>query len=109
MFQNGLLATFIPEVLLVVAYIFCFFGHNINSEYTATEITPQIVQISTVGQAPISTFSVYNFDLHYTQQAVNAQQLFVHIVDIVNSFHETPFDILNSVSFVLFSRPPPLF
>ena len=46
MFQSGLLATFIPEILMVIGFVFCLFTSGLNSKSSTIEKYPESNQNS---------------------------------------------------------------
>jgi hypothetical protein len=111
MFQNGLMATFIPEIIMVIAYIYCLFVPNINVDNSAVELSIEIVQVTTLEQTTESTYRVLNFDTQYTQQAIPVEPLpnVCPVNEVTSPYSELLFEISDGLSFVQFSRPPPFF
>ena len=48
MFENGLFASFIPEILMVLAYLFCFVAPGFKTEKQSTELTQNVVHVSNI-------------------------------------------------------------
>ena len=111
MFQSGLLATFIPEIIMVMAYIFCLFAPNINVDNSAPELSSEIIQVTIPEQTSKSTYCVLSFDKQYIQQAAPVEPLpnVCPVSETESLYSELRFEISDGLSFVQFSRPPPFF
>jgi len=109
MFQYGLMSTFIPEILMLIAYVACLFAPDMKIENTSLQINTDFVHVSTLEQTPISSSLFSNFDLLYSQAVVVCKQLALNCDVTVqeNVFTELKFDITYGLSYVQFSRPPP--
>jgi hypothetical protein len=111
MFQTGLLATFIPEVLMVIGYLVCLFVSNPTTESNTATIHATVVQSASIERVQVSTYSVSTSDFMFVEQPV--------IVDVApplycstepaSPFLEPYFQLSGSLSYVQFSRPPPVF
>ena len=107
MFQTGLFTTFIPEIIMVMAYVLCLLGSTKPIETNeAGRIEPIII-----GAQYIPVSSVYHFDQSFIQLAENSEQEYiVYPFTVSENFWEHKQSILDySLSFVQFSRPPPSF
>jgi hypothetical protein len=109
MFQSGLLATFIPEILMVIGFVFCLFTSGINSKNSTLEKSPELNQntILVQNQAILHQHSVYLFQTSI--ELVQKSKQIVHFVSEKqkSTWFEAAFSILNVIDFVEFSRPPP--
>jgi len=111
MFQTGLLATFIPEVLMVIGYLLCLFVSNPTTESSTASVNATVVQSASIERVQVSTYSVSSRDFMFVEQPV--------VVDVTppaycsteatTSFLEQYFQLSGSLSYVQFSRPPPFF
>src|ERR1035437_3978474 len=111
MFQTGLLATFIPEVLMVIGYLVCLFVSNPTTENSKVSIHAPVVQSASIERVQSSTYSVSASDFMFVEQPV--------IVDVAppvycstepaSPFLEPYFQLSDSLSYVQFSRPTPVF
>lgn len=70
MFQNGLLATFIPELLMVFAYLFCFVAPGFKSEKHTSELTPKVIHVAGNHTFTASVYKVTKHDFRPGYQAV---------------------------------------
>lgn len=108
MFQNGLLATFIPEIIMVLAYAFCLLGPTKSVESSNSAHLVLKVAESHTG----SSTSVYYLDQQDFIQAAELiqQEGIVSSLTEFDAFKEYKFYRLSGcLSFVQFSRPPPSF
>lgn len=110
MFENGLLATFIPELLMVLAYLFCLVVPGLKTEKQPTNLTPKIIQTSTVQSAVVSGYKVSTYYFYTNNQAVETNTSFSDYPQ----FHKLTV-FVNPIIFPLesqhqahFSRPPPM-
>ena len=110
MFENGLLATFIPEFLMVFAYLFCLLVPGLKAEKQTANITPRIIQVSTVNSAVPSVYKVTQIHFYDHNLAIKPEtkfpeyQLFEKLTVFTNHI-VYPLDGSNQVHF---SRPPPV-
>jgi len=109
MFENGLLATFIPEILMVIGFLFCLLAPNMDSASTTAELIPIVVQFSTVEKTQTSTYVASYSDFKQTQQVEIAekQPILFPLTRSKTTFSEKLFTISDGLSFYQFSRPPP--
>lgn len=107
MFQSFSFAAFIPEIIMVLAYVFCLLGHT-----KTVEKIDIVNNQSQIEEAHFRTSSsVYYFDQQFIQPADNIEQK-----SIVFSGSESEIIpelclclLADCLSFIQFSRPPPSF
>ena len=108
MFENGLLASFIPEILMVVGYLICLFAPNIKENPQPETNLVNIVQITSLKSTSSNTLISNSFQ--YEQSAAASAEEFT-IVSPTHSgsifFNYDPF-LPKGIQFFLFSRPPPI-
>ena len=108
-FQNGLFATFIPEILMVLGYILCLFAPGIKSDKSSVDQMPIIVQVSTFEQQ--KQISAYQSSFHDFQTSVINCDKKLPVSPFneraISIPFESSFSTLDSLSYVDFSRPPP--
>ena len=111
MFQNGLLASFIPEILMVLAYLVCLFTPGFKSHDSNVEQTQIVAQISTYVPQQISAYTVSTADFQIGAELItDTKQLIPPFVGKDASLsYESSFSTSDGLSFVGFSRPPPTF
>ena len=107
MFENGLMASFIPEILMVLGFLFCLIFPGLKTEKLNNNISNEI-QVSVSQQI---TSSVYNFSNHNSQpvQAIENEQTsqVCTFFRILYSVIQPTSHIKDGLFHVLFSRPPP--
>jgi len=111
MFQTGLLATFIPEVLMVIGYLLCLFVSNPTTESNTASINTTVVQSASIERVQVSTYSVSSRDFMFVEQPVVVEVTppVYCSTEATTSFLEQYFQLSGSLSYVQFSRPPPFF
>ena len=107
MFQSFSLAAFIPEIIMVLAYVFCLLGHTKTVEINDIDsIEPEIVEAHF-----ITSSSVCYFDQQFIQPAaVSSKEPISYSLapsEIIPK--QILFCLTDCLSFVQFSRPPPSF
>lgn len=111
MFQNGLLASFIPEILMVLAYLVCLFTPGFKSHDTSVEQTQIVAQVLSYTPQQISTYTVSTADFYIGNELItDTKQSLPPIVgkDTYLSY-ESSFSTSDGLRYVDFSRPPPIF
>ena len=111
MFQNGLLATFIPEILMVLAYLVCLFTPGFKSHNSNVEQTHIVAQVSSYTPQQVSTYTISTADFHVgIELLTEVKEFFVPFVE-KDTFlsYELSFSTSDGLSYVDFSRPPPAF
>jgi len=111
MFQNGLLASFIPEILMVLAYLVCLFTPGFKSHNSNAEQTQIVAQISTFVPQQISSYTVSTADFQIGVEIItDTKQSFPPFVGKDSCLsYESSFSTSDGLSYVGFSRPPPTF
>ena len=110
MFENGLLASFIPEFFMVLAYLFCLFVPGLKTEKQTTDFTPKIIQTTTVQTSVALVYKVTTFEFSTDNQAIESESQY----SIFPVFNKLPVftcyivSPLNAPYQVHFSRPPPM-
>jgi len=116
MFQSGLLATFIPEIIMVIAYLVCLFSPGISKSSITSENPSNIISASTNYANEIS--SLHTFSLHSPTvkncrlefSAIYSQSTLVIQNRKIGQFFTNLFEILiEGFLYFQFSRPPPTF
>jgi hypothetical protein len=109
MFQNGLLATFIPEILMVLAYVLCIIAPGLKPHASHVEQGSMIVNVTTY--EPQKHISGYKVSINEFQPAENKnstnESLPFFIEKAINITVESHFSTSDGLSYVDFSRPPP--
>jgi hypothetical protein len=109
MFQNGLLASFIPELLMVIGYVLCLFTPGIKSQNSVTEQSPVIVLVSTTERQQVYSCQTSFSDFQtYAELVPDAKRsLSVFVKKTIPLTYESTFSTSDGLSYVDFSRPPP--
>ncbi|MDD4970002.1 MAG: hypothetical protein PHT07_11310 [Paludibacter sp.] len=109
MFQNGLLATFIPEILMVLGFVLCILTAGFQSHNSTVEHTQLVAQISNYEPQQVSSYQLTYRDFQVTAEVVDEiSPTQPHIiVEDNNIAYESPFSTSDGLTFVDFSRPPP--
>jgi hypothetical protein len=109
MFQNGLLATFIPEVLMVIGFVLCLFTPGFKPNNSTTEQAPIVAHVSVFQHQQTTTYDLSAYDFQLTAELVSTIRYslprFIEIAFF--STFEYQFSTSAGLSFVDFSRPPP--
>jgi hypothetical protein len=111
MFQNGLFASFIPEILMVLAYLVCLLTPGVKSHESNVDQTQLVAQVSNYVPQQISSTKIYTADFHAPIEIISfTQNSHLPIVrkDTYLSYN-SPFSTSDGLSYVDFSRPPPAF
>ena len=109
MFDNGLLASFIPEILMVLAYFLCLFAPNFKKSDSTKELTPIVAQISATQQIHSNTYSttVLNFQCSELNIVEDQKQFISTNTDSERTIAEFVLKLSVGLTFKQFSRPPP--
>ena len=109
MFENGFLSSFIPEILMVLAYLFCFVAPGLKSEkQTLDNPTNKIYVVSVQSNiAPVNNHNVKNFfsEIKVSEHTNRLTIIWKKIRSLV--FYEPNVYISDGLNKVYFSRPPP--
>ena len=112
-FESGLLATFIPEILMVLAFLLCLATPTLKPDSLAENLPPKVVEFSQ------TTISQSNFQHIYIVNALD----FVADNAIKQEFRPINYgfktnrqflptillEISDGIDYSNFSRPPPAF
>jgi hypothetical protein len=111
MFDNGLLATFIPEICMVIAFILCLFTPGFKPDSAETRQAPLVAQVSSYEHQQTSTYQASAYDFHTASAEApdTKSSLSRYIEKVVPVIFEFRFFTSDGLSFVDFSRPPPVF
>ena len=111
MFQNGLLATFIPEILMVIGFVLCLFTPGYKSNNSRTEQTPIVAHVASFEQRQTITYELSIRDFQAVAESVQETVLSLqpYIDKQTPNRFEFKFSTSVGLSFVDFSRPPPSF
>ena len=110
MFDNGLLTSFIPEILMVLGYILCLIAPQFKTEETSG-LNPVTIEVTTTTQhQQLSTYQIQAFDFSSicsTNKEENKntclnQEGFNYLF-----LPHQKFKISDKLTFRQFSRPPP--
>ena len=111
MFQNGLLATFIPEILMVLGFVLCILTAGFQSHNSTVEHAQPIAQISNYEPQQVSSYQLTYRDFQVEAEIIEEirQTQPYLIVKDSNIAYESPLSTSEGLCFVDFSRPPPSF
>lgn len=111
MFQNGLLVTFIPEILMVLGYVLCLFTSGFKAESTNIDQISNVVIVSTVEQQKqISSYQVSIHDYQTLEKDTYTYQIPSYFIEkSINNTSVSNYSESDGLSYVDFSRPPPAF
>ena len=109
MFQSGLLATFIPELFMVIGFVLCILTPGFQSHYSNTEQSQLTIQVTGYEPQQIASYQLTYSDFHVDAQTEvdNNQALPYFIVKDTYIAFNSSFSTSDGLSFVDFSRPPP--
>ena len=111
MFQNGLLMSFIPEILMVIGYVLCLFTPAVKPQNDAFDSSAVVLLVSTAEHQSISSYQVTfsDFQNHAEFVTIKKQVLSIFIQKVVPINYKSTFSTTDGLSYVDFSRPPPGF
>lgn len=111
MFQNGLLATFIPEILMVLGYVLCLIVPGFKSHNSSPVQGSEITHVTTFEpQKQISSYKVSIHDFQPVEPVSETKiSLPLFIEKAINITIDSHFSTSDGLSYVDFSRPPPTF
>jgi hypothetical protein len=111
MFQSGLLATFIPEVCMVIAFVLCLFTPGFKPVDSTSQQASIVAHVSSFEQRQTTTYrsSVYEFQAVVAPVPDKESSLSRYIEKVIPVTFEFCFSTSDGLSFVDFSRPPPAF
>ena len=111
MFQNGLLATFIPEILMVLGYILCLITPGLKSDKTEVQHTQLVTRVTYSNQNQTTTYQLTSRDFQTTSEFIpESNQSLPHLIQQTVIVFSRSLDFTSDgLSYVSFSRPPPSF
>ena len=111
MFENGLLASFIPEILMVLAYVLCLLTPSVKPQNSNNEPSAIVVQVSSGEHYQVSSFqsTLSDFQSHAAFVAETKPLIPVFNPHVIPIFYKSTFYVPDGLSYVAFSRPPPCF
>lgn len=111
MFQSGLLATFIPEILMVLGFVLCLFTPASRVQNSSTESTVDAIEISNIEQKQNSVYQLSISTFYTTEKLVSDLNIIIPplIVKVICITFQSPHFQSDDISFKGFSRPPPSF
>lgn len=110
MFNYGILATFIPELVMVIGFLLSIIVPNLNNKPNATTENQQTIYVHSSEQNELATTYVASaFDFQQAIQQEELNNVPVHFPTIKSSLAGSDPDLIVSdgLSFIQFSRPPP--
>ncbi len=111
MFESSLFNYFIPEILMVIGYLFCMIGPNIHADKVTTELTPVTIQVSSETEVSANTYKLTYQDFQQVQCAGKPENKLFEAFETVDSFINFTYsgDISDGSKLSIFCRPPPAF
>ena len=111
MFQNGLLATFIPEILMVLGYILCLITPGLKSDKTEVQHTQLVTRVTYSNQNQTTAYQLTSHDFQTTSEFIpESNQSLPHLIQPTTFVFSRSLDFTSDgLSYVSFSRPPPSF
>lgn len=109
MFENILLATFIPEILMVLGFLLCLCAPGFKSADSTVDQAPIMAQVITIEHTQHSTYAVSICDFQTVTEVVliESHPARVFEKEIEKKTLERPFDTSKGLIYIGFSRPPP--
>jgi len=109
MFQNGLMATFIPEILMVLGYILCLITPGLKPDKTEVQQTQFVNKVSFSNQNQTIVYQLTSRDFQTTSEFIpESNQSLPHLIQQTVFVFFRSFDFTSDgLSYVGFSRPPP--
>jgi len=111
MFDNGLFATFIPQILMFLGYVSCLLAPGLFNHESATISTQVVTQVVTVNVDPLSVNTASTYEIHFSApiEPKIQQPLVNSIIRLEACFFKSSSALTDGISFEGFSRPPPSF
>jgi len=107
MFENVLLATFIPEILMVIGFVLCLFTPGFKTQNSSTEQTQVVVHLSSSENHQISGYQLSISDFQTENQVViDLKPPLPRFIEKKIQF-ESVYSTADGINYVDFSRPPP--
>lgn len=111
MFDNGIFAWFIPQIIMVVAYISCFIAPNSDNQQTEINSSEKILVVANSDSTDVNKTANNCIDFYSDFQGVNNEpsfQLFKRNFIVKISLNQY-FRLSDKTPTFHFSRPPPAF
>jgi len=111
MFDNGLFATFIPQILMFLGYVSCLLAPGLFNHESNPISTPVIAQVisADVDQLSVNTASTYEINFSAAIEPTKQQPLVSFACKPEIHFLKLSSTLSAGISFQEFSRPPPSF
>lgn len=113
MFENGLLATFIPEFLMILGYVMCLIAPSstVNSAVEVVKNNPSIVEYTYLEKqsTALTTYQVYisYFQIEgFISSESDTKHSFISI-EKIKLFCDCNSKLSEGLTFKQFTRPPP--
>ncbi len=110
MFENGLLASFIPEFVMVMAYLFCFFVPGLKkNEKQISELHHKVIQTSTSHSNSASVYKSTKHEFSSVNQQIECiLSLYTYSeINLEIAFSEYDSRTSTAQKQAYYSRPPP--
>ena len=110
MFEGGLLASFIPEILMVIGFVLCLLTPAFKATNSSVEQVPIVAHISNFERQQTASYVLTVSDFYSDEQITETKYSLTHFIEILifNRF-KFHFSTSKGLCFVDFSRPPPTF
>jgi len=109
MFDNGIFASFIPQILMVVAYISFLLAPNFKSEKTFNNEIAVNETIVISGQNYNQQFTTHHFDVHNNSTDIVNSSIFIPNYRLVPKILFQFLFYNQFLHHILFGIPPPLY
>jgi hypothetical protein len=107
MFENGLMATFIPDILMVVAFFLCLLNPSFKQQKTSFEKPAVVVQLSSTEQHKITGYQLSITYFQTGNQVINdSKPSLPRFIEKKIPF-ESACSTTEGIKNIYFSRPPP--
>jgi hypothetical protein len=111
MFDNGLFASFIPQIIMVVAYISCFIAPTNKNQQDYINTSDKIIVVTNFDSSDSNKTDNNCIDFYPNFQGIknNASIQFFRRVIVVEIAQNQLFQLSDKTIRFHFSRPPPTF
>ena len=109
MFDSGIFSSFIPQIIMVLGYVFCLIapGHFKSEKQTIVSSNIEFVQPIAYSQNTTSASFIFLQDIIADKIWEQPKKMPPHFKPIVINIPTIFFEIQGKFSSKLFSRPPP--
>jgi hypothetical protein len=110
MFDNGLLTTFIPEILMVLGYLLCLISPQFKHEKEIYLQNSVSIEVAPVQHQQLSTYQIQTSDFYSNNVEIEKTDYFGLNPKGFSTFflpHQKP-KLSDELGFRQFSRPPPV-